>query len=90
MGITYSTIKVRYTAIQNSNIVARLTGVDTGLADITNGSALDHVPHGETLDGLVLSNDTRAVGAADDGNVATALLVASIISSLLGLRTQGI
>lgn len=62
------------------------TRVDTGLADITNGSALYHVAHGEALDGLVLSNASRAVRAANEGDVATSLLVAAVISSLLCLQ----
>jgi len=35
--------------------------VDGSLADIPNGCTLDHVPHCETLDGLVLGYATRAV-----------------------------
>lgn len=62
------------------------TGVDGGLADITDSRALDHVPHGETLDGLVLADASRAVRAADELDVAAALLVAAVISSLLGLH----
>lgn len=33
--------------------------------DITNGSRLDHVANGESLDRLVLWSASRAVGAAD-------------------------
>ena len=65
------------------------TRVDGSLADITNGGALHHVPHGESLDRLVLSNTARAVRAADEVNVATALLVAAIGSSFLGLEERG-
>lgn len=61
------------------------TGVDGRLADITDGSTLDHVPHSEPLDRLVLRDTARAVRAADEANMATALLVASVIPSLLSL-----
>lgn len=63
-----------------------LTGINASLVDIPNGGTLDHVPHCEALDGLVLSNTARAVGAADEFNVATSLLVATAISSFLGLE----
>ena len=62
------------------------TRVDRGLGDVADGSALDHVPHGEALDGLVLRNAARAVRAADEADVATALLVAAAISSLFRLQ----
>ena len=64
------------------------TRVDGGLADITDGRALNHVPHGETLDSLVLADASRAVRAADEADVAAALLVAAVISSLLGLHNE--
>lgn len=75
------------------NKIARLrdvlcTGVDASLVDIPNGGTLDHVPHGEALDSLVLANTARAVGAANKFNVAAALLVATAISSFLGLDTN--
>ena len=69
-----------------------MTGVRTlvhaRLADITNRRRLDHVADGETLDRLVLGDASRAVGAADKTDVATALLVAAVVSSLLRLRRQ--
>jgi len=63
-----------------------LTRVDASLADILHGSTLNHVPHSKTLDGLVLSYASRAVGAANEFNVAASLLVATAISSFLGLK----
>lgn len=57
--------------------------VDAGLADITDGSSLDHVTDAEALDGLILSNHTVAVGTADGLHMATATLVTSVRSSLL-------
>lgn len=64
------------------------TSVDGCLADITDSSTLDHVPHGESLDSLVLSNAARAVRATDEGDVATALLVASIRPPFLSLESK--
>jgi hypothetical protein len=62
-----------------------LTLVDKSLSDITNGSQLDHRADGVTLDGLVLGDAARAVGAADGLDVAATVLVASVVSSLDGL-----
>lgn len=64
----------------------RHTGVEGGVADVTNGRRLDHVPYSEALDGLVLGDAARAVGAAHGVNVAAVLLVAAAGSSLLGLQ----
>ncbi len=57
--------------------------VDRGIRNVTDGGRLDHVADGEALDSLVLGDHTAAVGAANRGDVATALLVASVGSSLL-------
>ena len=62
------------------------TTVVAGVADITDGRALDHVTDGETLDGLILRDASRAVRAADEVDVAAAVLVAAVVSSLLGLH----
>ena len=43
----------------------------------TDGSGLDHVADGETLDCLILGGASRAVAAADGLDVAAALLVAT-------------
>lgn len=64
------------------------TGVHARIADIPDSSTLDHVTDGEALDRLVLAHATRAVRAAHELDVATALLVAAVVSSLLGLQTQ--
>ena len=45
----------------------------------TDSGGLDHVADGESLDGLVLRNASRAVGAADGLDVATTLLVATAV-----------
>lgn len=62
------------------------TLVDGGSADIGNSSRFNHVPHGESLDCLILGNATRAVGASDERDVATALLVPPAITSFRGLK----
>jgi len=48
--------------------------VDGSLAHIPDGGGLDNVTDSEPLDGLVLGAGTGAVGAADEGHVATAVL----------------
>lgn len=59
--------------------------VDASLANITDGCALDHVPHSETFNSLVLGDAARAVGTAEVANVTAAMLAAAGISSLLSL-----
>lgn len=66
----------------------RRTGVNASLADISNSSTLHHVPHSEPLDRLVLGDAARAVGATDEGNMATTLLVATTGASLLSLDSD--
>lgn len=61
------------------------TDVHTGLANITDGGALHHVPHGESFDGLIFGHTTRAVRATDWVDMTTSLLVTTIISSLFRL-----
>lgn len=48
----------------------------------TDGSGLNHVADGETLDSLVLGNAASAVGAAHGLNVAAAVLVATARKSI--------
>jgi hypothetical protein len=66
----------------------RIFRINRSLADIPNSSALHHVPHSETLDGFILWDGTRAVGTADESDMATTLLVAATVSSFLGLQTN--
>ena len=61
------------------------TLVDRRLVDVANGGRLDHVAHGEALDGLVLGDTAGAVGATDGLGVPAAVLVASVIATFLGL-----
>jgi hypothetical protein len=62
------------------------TGVDTGFRDIPHGSTLHHVPYGKPLDGFIFRRAPRAVGASDEFDMATAVLVATVIASLLSLK----
>jgi hypothetical protein len=69
-----------------SSLQIKLTLVDRGILKITNSGTLDHVTDGETLDGLVLGDAASAVEAADRLDVATSVLVATVVSSLGGLK----
>ena len=89
LGITYSAIHQRSAAHSTGGKEGIRTRVDASLADISDSSTLDHVPHGESLDGLILAHAARAVRAAHVGDVATSLLVAAAISSFLGLAEEG-
>lgn len=57
--------------------------INGSLADIPYSSALHHIPHSETLDGFILWDCTRAVGTAEENDMATTLLVAATVSSFL-------
>jgi hypothetical protein len=48
----------------------------------TDGSGLNHVADGESLDGLVLGSAAGAVGAAHGLDVAAAVLVATAVKLL--------
>jgi hypothetical protein len=64
------------------------TRVDGSLADIPHCSALNHVPHRESFNSLILRDCARAVRAAEEDNVSTAFLVSAAISSFLGLQRE--
>jgi hypothetical protein len=53
------------------------------ISHITLAACLDNVPHLEALDGLILGNTSSTVCASNDRSVATTLLAATIITSLL-------
>lgn len=57
----------------------RVLGVDRGVRKVTDGGGLDDVADSESLDGLVLGDSAGAVGAADESDVATAVLVAASV-----------
>jgi hypothetical protein len=50
-----------------------------GIRRRTDGSGLDHVADGKSLDRLVLGSASRAVGAADRLDVAATLLVTAAV-----------
>lgn len=52
------------------------------LSQRTDGSRLNHVADGESLDRLILGSASRAVAAADGLGVAAALLVAAAVKML--------
>ena len=54
-----------------------------GEARRTNGSTLNHVADGESLDRLVLWCTPRTVGAADGLDVTSSLLVATAVVDML-------
>ena len=56
-------------------------GVDTGVGDIPHGGSLHNVPDDELLDSLVLGAGLGAVGAPDELDVTTAVLVATAITA---------
>ena len=62
-----------------------LTLVNGSLLKIADGSSFDHVTDVEALDSLILGNTAGAVDAANKLVMATAVLVASVVSSLAGL-----
>lgn len=62
-----------------------LTGVDTGLSDVTNSSRFHNVANNKLLDSLVLSHTASTVGATNGTNVSASVLGASVIASLQSL-----
>ena len=59
-------------------------GVDTGVGDIPHGGGLHDVPDDELLDGLVLGAGLGAICAPHELDMATAVLVAPVITTLGG------
>lgn len=55
--------------------------VHTGLPQVSLRRGVHHVSHLEALDGLVLGHAAAAVGAADNGSVAAAVLGAAVVAS---------
>ena len=65
--------------VQLGQLVA---GVDAGLGDVPHGGGLDDVADHELLDGLVLGTRLGAVGAANVLDMAAAVLVTTVVSTL--------
>ncbi len=86
LGITYSRKFMRLILSRRGWRIP--TRIDASFVDIPDSGTLDHVPHCEALDSLVLRDAAGAIGAAHECNVATAFLVATAISSFLGLTDE--
>ena len=56
--------------------------VDAGVGDVPHGGGLNDVPDDELLDGLVLGAGLGAVGAPHELDMATSVLVTSIVPAL--------
>ena len=67
--------------VQLGKLVA---AVDTGVGDVPDGGGLHDVPDDELLNGLVLGASLGAVGAADELDVSTSMLVTSVVPALGG------
>jgi hypothetical protein len=65
--------------------VAALARVERRIRNVSNSGTLDHVADLESLDCLVLWHTAMAIGAAQRIDMATAVLVATAISSFLSL-----
>ena len=59
-----------------------LTFVDGGLGNIADGGLLDHVANQEALDGLVLGDAARAVGASQELDMSSSVLGTTMVPSL--------
>lgn len=61
-----------------------LGGVNGGLGQISKSSGINHISDDVLSDGLILGDSGGAGLASDKLYVASALLVSSVVSSLLG------
>ena len=66
----------------DSGQVEVLSVVSKVVFDVSLGGTIDHVSHLESLDSLVLGDDSTAVDAAHDVGVSLVLLSSSVVSSL--------
>ena len=74
--------RTAHTVVQLSIQLGQLiTAVHTGIRDVSHGGSLHDVPDHELLDGLVLGASLGAVGAADELDMTTTMLVTSIVST---------
>ena len=74
-----------HTIVQLSIQLGQLiTAVHTGIRDVSHGGSLHDIPDYELLDGLVLGASLGAVGAADELDVSTSMLVTSVVPALGG------
>ena len=61
-----------------------IASVDAVVSDIPDGCSLDNVPDDKLADGLVLGASLGAVGAPDGLHMAPVVLVAPVVTPLLG------
>ena len=61
-----------------------VAAVHAGVGDVPHGGGLHDVPDHELLDGLVLGAGLGAVGAPHELHMATAVLIAAVITTLRG------
>ena len=74
--------RTTHTVVQLSIQLRQLiTAVHTGVRDVSHGGSLHDVPDHELLDGLVLGASLGAVGAADELDMTTTMLVTTIVST---------
>ena len=71
-------------AVLHLNVELRkgVVGNDRSFLDISLGGTIDKISDVESLDGLILTNTTVAVGATDSLDMATAFLGTTSVSSL--------
>jgi len=61
-----------------------VTGVNAGFRYVSNSSGFNNVPDDKLADGLILWHALGAVGAADVLDMASAMLVSSMVPTLRG------
>lgn len=71
-------------------MTSELTRVERSLREITHSGSLNHVPHSEALNRLVLGNTARAIRAAHKADVAAAMFVATVVPPLLSLQNKDV
>ncbi len=79
MGVNCTRHTVLHLRIQ---LGKSISVIDAGLLNIPHCSLLHDVPHQKPLDCLVLRAAFPAVGAADELDMSTAVLVATAVSAL--------
>ena len=79
LGVDGAADTVGELGVQLGQLVA---GVHAGVRDVPHSGGLHNVPDHELLDGLVLGHALGAVGASHELDVATAMLVASVVTAL--------
>jgi len=78
MGVNCTRHAVLHLCIQ---LWKHVSIVNARLLNITHGSLLDYVTNKKSLDGLILGSASAAIGAANELNMATPMLVAASIPS---------